>query len=111
MPEFFNKNLKYLRTIKNISQQSLADMVGVDRSTVSLWENDKIEITLDKAILCAKVLKVPYPDMFGTDLSKDAQELSASEFANEVSELINKSTMDDKQRKMIESMLECIKED
>jgi transcriptional regulator with XRE-family HTH domain len=34
----FNERLKYLREQRNISQQDLADRLGVTRSTVSAWE-------------------------------------------------------------------------
>ncbi|MCI8460990.1 MAG: helix-turn-helix transcriptional regulator, partial [Bacilli bacterium] len=55
MAEFLNSNIKYLRTCKNISQQSLADEVGLDRSTISRIENNEIETTIDNAIKIANV--------------------------------------------------------
>ena len=39
MKIMFAENLRNFRTTKKISQSELAKMVGVDRRTVSAWEN------------------------------------------------------------------------
>lgn len=71
MAEHLNDNVKHLRNIKGISQQTLADKVGVDRSTISRIENGEIETTIDNAIKIAKVLKVNIEDLITKDLSFD----------------------------------------
>lgn len=68
MAEFLNNNLKYLRTQYGISQQGLADKIGIDRSTVSRIENNEIETTIDNAIKIANALNVPLYDLVGKDL-------------------------------------------
>lgn len=70
MAEFFNKNVKYLRSIKGISQQVLADKVGLDRTTISRIENGEIETTIDNAINISNVLGIDCQDMICKDLSK-----------------------------------------
>lgn len=70
MAEFFNKNVKYLRSIKGISQQVLADKVGLDRTTISRIENGEIETTIDNAINISNVLGIDCQDMICRDLSK-----------------------------------------
>ena len=70
MAEFLNDNIKYLRNTKGISQQGLADKVGIDRSTVSRIENNEIETTIDNAIKIADALGVTLYDLVGRDLSK-----------------------------------------
>lgn len=37
----FSKSLKNIRKKNNISQEGLAEKLGVSRQTVSSWENDK----------------------------------------------------------------------
>lgn len=71
MAEFLNSNVKHLRTSKKISQQSLADKIGVDRSTVSRIENGEIETTIDNAIKIANILEVPLNDLVSKDLRFD----------------------------------------
>ncbi len=40
---YFAENLKQLRKSKNISQDNLAKLLGVDRRTISAWENKVCE--------------------------------------------------------------------
>lgn len=75
MAEFLNNNVKYLRTQKKISQQSLADAIGVDRSTVSRIENGEIETTVDNAIKIANKLNVSLNDLVSKDLRFDNGEI------------------------------------
>lgn len=86
MARFFNKNLKYVRSIKKISQQDLADKINVDRSTISRWENDEMDVTLENAIKIAEVLNVPFPDFLGRDLTI-ANNIDKNEFEKQVKEL------------------------
>lgn len=69
MAQFLNKNIKYLRTINNISQQQLADKVGIDRSTISRIENNEIETTIDNAIKISNILNVSVDDLISKDLT------------------------------------------
>lgn len=58
----FSETLKRLRMSKNLSQQQLADMLNVNRSTVARWETDSRVPTLDT------VLKIA--DFFNVDLNE-----------------------------------------
>lgn len=71
MAKHLNNNVKHLRGIRGISQQTLADKVGVDRSTISRIENGEIETTIDNAMKIAKVLCVNIEDLIAKDLSFD----------------------------------------
>lgn len=68
MAEFLNNNVKYLRNKNGLSQQGLADKIGIDRSTVSRIENNEIETTIDNAIKIAEALNVSLYDLVGRDL-------------------------------------------
>lgn len=68
MAEYLNKNIKYLRLLKKMSQQDLADMIGVDRSTISRIENNEIDTTIDNAIEIANALNVSISDLVGKDI-------------------------------------------
>lgn len=74
MAEFLNDNVKHLRTIKGLSQQTLADKVGVDRSTISRIENNEIETTIDNAIKIADTFNVSLLDLVNKDLRFDNAE-------------------------------------
>lgn len=71
MAEFLNKNIKHLRNKQNISQQELADKVGIDRSTISRIENNEIETTVPTAEKIAQNLNVSFADLVSRDLTFD----------------------------------------
>lgn len=71
MVKFFNKNLKFIRQQKGISQQELAEKLKIDRSTVSRWENEEMEATISNAIQVADVLNIPLPEFLGKDLTQN----------------------------------------
>ena len=75
MAEFLNKNIKFLRNINKISQQELADKVGIDRSTISRIENSEIETTIPIAEKIAEIFNISFADLVGKDLTKQ-QELN-----------------------------------
>ncbi len=67
----FSKNLKYLRECKNLSQNRLGEMAGVNQTTIARWENEEISPSLDNIIDVSEVLNVSVADLTGTDLTKD----------------------------------------
>lgn len=69
MARYFNKNLKLIRQQKGISQQELADKLKLDRSTISRWENDEMDITVGNAILISDYFNIPLEDFTCRDLS------------------------------------------
>lgn len=68
MSNYFSKNLKYLREKRNLSQNKLADMIGVNQTTIARWEDDNRTPNLDNAIDVSKILNIPLPDLIGKDL-------------------------------------------
>ena len=52
--ERLGEKLYRLRTSRGISQEELAEELGVSRQTISNWENDKVKLDAEKAAqLCA----------------------------------------------------------
>lgn len=65
----FSKNLKYLRDLKKLSQNKLAEMANVNQTTIARWENEDISPTLDNIFDLANALNVSVADLTGKDLS------------------------------------------
>ncbi len=40
MSNYFSKNLKFLREKRNLSQNKLAEIIGVNQTTIARWEDD-----------------------------------------------------------------------
>lgn len=60
----FGKRLKQLRLQANISQEELAEQVGVATKTVSYWENAHNPVTFSKIPMIANALNVPIYKLF-----------------------------------------------
>lgn len=59
-----NLRLKSTRTAKNLSQQQLADIVGVSRQTVNAIENGDYNPTINLCIAICKALDKTLDDLF-----------------------------------------------
>ena len=57
-------NLKTIRTEKNISQQQLADMVGVSRNTISSIETGQFNPTAKLALVLCIALDKKFEEIF-----------------------------------------------
>ena len=57
-------NLKSVRLEKNISQQQLADMVGVSRNTISSIETGQFNPTAKLALILCIALDKKFEDIF-----------------------------------------------
>lgn len=57
-------NLKEIRKEKGISQQELADMVGVSRNTISSLETGQYEPTAKLALILSIALDKKFEDIF-----------------------------------------------
>ena len=57
-------NLKAIRLKKNISQQQLADMVGVSRNTISSIETGQFNPTAKLALILCIALDKKFEDLF-----------------------------------------------
>ena len=60
-------NLKDIRTKKKMSQQELADLVGVSRNTISSLETGQYEPSTKLALVLAIALDVKIEDLFYLD--------------------------------------------
>lgn len=65
-----NTNIKKLRTALNISQVELARKLGVSKQSVSNWENDNIQPSVEMLVKIAKCLNVSTDSLLGLDNKK-----------------------------------------
>lgn len=58
------EKLYKLRESKNMSQEELAERLGVSRQTISNWENDKVTVDVDKAQEICKIYGIDMNALF-----------------------------------------------
>lgn len=64
----FGEKLQNLRKASNLSQEQLADMLGVSRQSVSKWESGVTYPEMDKLIAMAKLFKCSMDDLVNNDV-------------------------------------------
>ena len=64
MRRFTANKLKEVRTEKKLSQQDLADMVGVSRNTISSLETGQYEPTAKLAFVLCIALDLKFEELF-----------------------------------------------
>ncbi len=66
----FSKNLRALRVRTNLSQEQLAEQLGVTRSRIGSYEEGRSEPGLEMLIQLASFFKLPIDALIRTDLSR-----------------------------------------
>ena len=65
-----NENIKQLRQSRNLSQVDLAKALGVTKQSISNWENNNIQPSIDMLIRLAQFFSVSTDFMLGLDQRK-----------------------------------------
>jgi transcriptional regulator with XRE-family HTH domain len=60
----FGKRIKALRAEHGMTQEKLADLIGVDRSYMGFVERGERNPTLDKIVKIAKAFKISLSELF-----------------------------------------------
>ncbi|CCY63155.1 transcriptional regulator XRE family [Clostridium sp. CAG:967] len=81
--EKFAKNLRDIRKSRKLTQEQLAELVGVDFRYISLLENAKSFPSCDLIEKLVKALNINYSELFAFD-----EDLSREEIENRLGELI-----------------------
>lgn len=66
----FSDNLKKLRKEMNLSQEDLADKLGVSRQSISKWESGVVYPEMDKMVQLCKLFNVSMDDLLNSDVSE-----------------------------------------
>ncbi|WP_047546162.1 LexA family transcriptional regulator [Psychroserpens sp. Hel_I_66] len=66
----FSKNIKYLRELKNLSQESLAEELKVSRSRIAAHESNRTEPNVKMLLALSNYFKVPVDVILKNDLTK-----------------------------------------
>ena len=75
---FLARNLQYLRKRDKITQEDLADRLGVSRQSVSKWETDEAYPETEKLLALCELFAVSLDDLMRRDLTQADDEPSSS---------------------------------
>lgn len=73
----FGTNLQYIRTAKQLTQEQLAEKLGVSRQSVSKWESDAMMPELDKLLALCELAGCTLDSLLRGDLTAQAAEDTA----------------------------------
>ena len=62
-----NENIRQLRLARNLSQVDLAKALGVTKQSISNWENNNIQPSIDMLIRLAQFFSVSTDYLLGLD--------------------------------------------
>ena len=71
-------NIRNYRKANNLSQDELAEKLGVSRQSISLWENGQTQPTLDNIIALAKIFHVTSDALLSSESSETVSEPAES---------------------------------
>lgn len=98
------KNLKILRNSKGVSQQQLADAIGVSQQSVNKYENHNIEPDIITLIAIADYFETSVDYVIGnTDINKKIENVQKYDLN------IDEATLIDNYRKLCKNERESIK--
>ena len=69
-----SENLKKIRKDNNLSQEQLAEKLGVSRQSVSKWENGEAYPEMDKVLQICKMLNLNIDELLNQDIKKVNEE-------------------------------------
>ena len=82
----FSQNLQKIRSKKNLSQEQLADKIGVSRQTISAWESGKASPELDKITAISKLFSVSIDELVG-EIKTEASNFDKKEYEKNYSKI------------------------
>lgn len=83
----FTNRLVQLRKIRGLTQQQIADKIGINRGSYSNWEKGKREPNLENIIKIAKILNTTTDYLLGlTDISERELKIKSIEKLKELGE-------------------------
>jgi putative transcriptional regulator len=67
--------IKVYRALRNLTQEALADQLGVTRQTILAIEKEKYDPSLDLAFRISRLFKIPIDKMFFYEKDSEDQPL------------------------------------
>ncbi len=82
------EKIQQLRKVSGLSQEQLAEMVGVSRQAISKWETDQSSPEIEKVLLLSKAFSISTDELLGSGIT-----LNAEVSAPQLNDIIQSNTM------------------
>ncbi|MBE7107030.1 helix-turn-helix domain-containing protein [Bacillus cereus] len=107
---FVNGNrVKMLRKERKLTQQVLADQVGISKAALSQIENNKINASRDTVSALSRVLEVTSDYILGLSEHRELDKEASSEVQIELNKMKTKiETLSEERQKMLLDMMNAI---
>ncbi|ANS52492.1 hypothetical protein BT246_72020 (plasmid) [Bacillus thuringiensis] len=103
----FGQRLKDLRREKKLTQQDIADVLGIEKSNISRFESGKQSLSSENIIKTAKYFDVSVDYILGISDYKTINKKKEEQIPKDVVELIKKiNTLSPEKRQLIESLID-----
>ncbi len=103
-----SQRLMRLRESKGLTQEQLADMVGVKKSTISGYERDANFPSLEVLVKLSNIFNVTTDELLGLS-NYEKNSIEKAYYENLLKNTINIQGISDKNRKLIEDLINVIR--
>ncbi len=90
--DFLGKNMKYLRSLFNISQSNLAELLSVTSATISRYENSEREPGLEILYKLSRIFNVSIDTLLLVDIENESGNIINNEYIRNMNNFINYSS-------------------
>lgn len=103
------KNLKFMRSNKNISQQQLAEVIGISQQSINKYENHSVEPDIEILIKLADYFNTSIDFLVGnTDIEHKIEYVEKTDLNNDEKKMIeNYRKLNDNQKEALQNLLKC----
>lgn len=104
------QNLKSLRTSKGVSQQQLADIIGVSQQSINKYENHNVEPDIATLIRIADFFQTSVDFLIGhTEISRRIEQTSSFDLNKEEAAVVQSfRSLNQKQKACVIQVLDCL---
>ncbi|MFZ7807720.1 MULTISPECIES: helix-turn-helix domain-containing protein [Bacillus cereus group] len=103
----FGQRLKDLRREKKLTQQDIADVLGIEKSNISRFESGKQSLSSENIIKTAKYFNVSVDYILGISDYKTINKKKEEQIPKDVVKLMKKiNTLSPEKRQLIESLID-----
>jgi transcriptional regulator with XRE-family HTH domain len=109
MRDELSEKIRLIRLSKNLSQQNIADELGITVSAYSNMERGVTEITIQRLKKIAQILQVNLNDLITDNILNDLPEIPYKNIPQKINFILNELNSQKKDIQLLKSEIESLK--